>query len=250
MNYLLSKTNLHHLTRFLRRRVLLAFDFDGTLAPIVADRAVARMRRQTVQLLTRVCALYPCAVISGRSHEDVHSRLEALPLRHVVGHHGLDATHLTSTGARSLDSARALLADVRRKIEGLEIEDKRFSLAVHYRGAKRRRAVSVELARALRSLPSHVRVVPGKCVYDLVPAEAPHKGDALDRVRALEAVDAAVYVGDDVTDEDVFRLANPDRLLAIRVGASRRSAAPYYLRDQRELDGFLGHIVGARTTVG
>ncbi|HVX95867.1 MAG TPA: trehalose-phosphatase [Polyangia bacterium] len=242
MNYALARAHVPSISRFLRARVLLAFDFDGTLAPIVADRAAARMRRQTVRLLERVSKTYPCAVISGRSPEDVATRLEGLPVRFVVGHHGLDPAHASSTIADRVAAAREHLAAALAASAGVEIEDKRLSLAIHYRAAAAPATARAAITRVLRELSGSFRVLPGKRVYDVLPAGAPHKGDALERLRRVAAADAAIYIGDDVTDEDVFRQAHPDRLLAIRVGRSRRSAAPYYLRDQRDLDAFLRHV--------
>ena len=55
-----------------------------------------------------------------------------------------------------------------------------------------------------------------------------------------------MYVGDDVTDEDVFRLDQPGRLFTVRVGRSRTSAARYYLRQQQEIDALLEHLVALR----
>ncbi|HKU43339.1 MAG TPA: trehalose-phosphatase, partial [Polyangiales bacterium] len=71
MKHVLSRENREVLAQLARTRVLLAFDYDGTLAPIVAQRDRAHMRARTRRLLARVCALYPCAVISGRSRLDV-----------------------------------------------------------------------------------------------------------------------------------------------------------------------------------
>jgi trehalose 6-phosphate phosphatase len=84
-------------------------------------------------------------------------------------------------------------------------------------------------------------------VVNLVPERAPHKGDALLALRAKEGADTALYVGDDITDEDVFELDQPGRLLSIRVGQSKRSAAAYFLRNQREIDVFLDRLVKFRS---
>ena len=70
-----------------------------------------------------------------------------------------------------------------------------------------------------------VRLVGGKHVVNLLPAGAPHKGLALERARARLGCDTAIYVGDDETDEDVFALDQPGRLLAIRVGRKPSSSA-------------------------
>jgi trehalose 6-phosphate phosphatase len=243
---ILARQNADTLARFLSARALLAFDFDGTLAPIVSDRAAARMRRRTLRLLDQVCRLFPCAVISGRRRDDVLDRLEGLPVRHVVGNHGLRPEAVDSGVAALVAAAGTALGAALGGLEGVEVENKTYSLAVHYRLAPDRRSSRAEIVRALGTVSGGAfRIIPGKRVFDLVPREAPHKGAALTQLCETERVPAAVYVGDDATDEDVFRLADPSRLLSIRVGRSLASAALYYVRDQRDLDAFLERIVRA-----
>jgi trehalose 6-phosphate phosphatase len=77
------------LLEFARQRVLLAFDFDGTLAPIVRNPEAATMRRRTSKLLAEVARRYPCAVISGRSRADVMEKVAEIPLRALFGNHGM-----------------------------------------------------------------------------------------------------------------------------------------------------------------
>lgn len=62
----------------------------------------------------------------------------------------------------------------------------------------------------------------------------------------LLACDAIIYIGDDDTDEDAFRSATPDRLLAIRIGAKRRSRAHHWLKSQAEVDAFLQALLSLR----
>jgi trehalose 6-phosphate phosphatase len=93
------------------------------------------------------------------------------------------------------------------------------------------------------SLPTPMRVVPGKLVVSIVPARAPNKGDAVLDLRSRERADIAIYVGDDATDEDVFRIDQPGRLLGIRIGEAQNSAAAYFLRSQREVDRLLRRLV-------
>jgi trehalose 6-phosphate phosphatase len=92
--------------------------------------------------------------------------------------------------------------------------------------------------------------MPGKLVVNLLPDGAPHKGIALEELRAREGADTAVFVGDDVTDEDVFELDRPGKLLGIRVGQSRSSAAPFYIRNQLEVDALLERLVACRAEKG
>jgi trehalose 6-phosphate phosphatase len=81
---------------------------------------------------------------------------------------------------------------------------------------------------------------------NVLPELAPNKGDALLALRAIEQADIAFYVGDDVTDEDVFKLNQPGRLLSARVGESLSSWASYFLRHQTEIDRLLAKLVAYR----
>jgi trehalose 6-phosphate phosphatase len=94
-----------------------------------------------------------------------------------------------------------------------------------------------------------MRIIPGKLVVNLVPAGAPNKGDVLLASRARAGADSALYVGDDVSDEDVFSLDRPGRLLSVRVGRSPRSAAAYYLRNQAEIEQLLSTLIELRRVV-
>ncbi len=250
MNRILSAANVDVLAQYAWSRVLLAFDFDGTLAPIVPDRDDARMRPRTRALLEEICRRYPCAVISGRSRDDVLNRLEGLPVRHVIGNHGLEPGEHMSRFEREVAEIRPRLEAALADCAGVDVEDKRFSVAVHYRRSRRKRDARRAIHDAAAKLPLPMRVVPGKLVVNVLPEEAPHKGDALIRLRAQEGADTAIYVGDDVTDEDVFELDQPGRLLSICVGHSRSSAAEYFLRDQREVDALLARMVKLRPAPG
>jgi trehalose 6-phosphate phosphatase len=125
------------------------------------------------------------------------------------------------------------------------VEDKGFSVSVHYRQARERVAARRAILKVAQSLPD-VRIVGGKLVVNLLVPDAPHKGLALERERARFACDTVVYVGDDETDEDVFQLDRPGRLLSIRVGQKRSSAASYYIRNQAEIDRLLETLIALR----
>lgn len=250
MNHVLTAANVELLAQYAWSRVLLAFDFDGTLAPIVANRDEAMMRARTRTLLEQICRFYPCVVISGRSRDDVGSRLDGLPLRHIIGNHGLEPGEHMSRFEREITEVRPQLETALRGLNGIDIEDKRFSLAIHYRRSRRKREARRAIHDAVAELSTPMRWMPGKLVVNVIPERAPHKGDALIRLRNREGADTAIYVGDDVTDEDVFELDQPGRLLAIRVGRSTSSAAGYFLRDQREMDSFLERLVKLRAEGG
>jgi len=220
------------------RDTLMAFDYDGTLAPIVADPVVAHMRPATrlgLQELARRCRVI---VISGRSRRDAMRLLSGIPLAEVIGNHGIEAygaspTRLTARVTTWLAELTAQLS----WLEGIYIEDKRFSLSIHYRHCADPGAGTIIYSTA-QSL-SHARLVRGKSVLNVVPAEAPDKGATLLRLLRKFGSPRTLYVGDDDTDEDVFALDMPDQVLGIRVGVSEETAANYALRDQADIDGLL-----------
>jgi trehalose 6-phosphate phosphatase len=246
VKYVLSAENIDRLAQLAWSRVLLAFDFDGTLAPIVKDRTAAAMRPLTRRLLARVCEQYSCAIISGRSRADVRRRLGEATPRFVVGNHGMES------GATN-EAARALITRTRIRLEaelggrpGIEFENKQYSLSIHYRAARRKGEARSEIARAISRLALPIRTIYGKSVLDILPAAAPHKGDALLRLRSEAGMDTALFVGDDLTDEDIFTLDQPGRLLTIRIGPSRTSSAAYFLRSQLEIDDLLDFMSNCR----
>lgn len=246
MRHLLAPEEVGALERLARSHVLLAFDFDGTLAPIVADRDAAAMRARTRELFEEVCGLYPCAVVSGRMREDVEPRLGGARVKYVVGNHGIDPAAGGEAFRREAAAMRPVLEERLRGRPGVEIEDNGYSLAVHYRAAPDVKEAKAAIEAAIAGLGGPLRVVPGKRVVNVIPGRAPNKGDALGRLWEREGAEAALYIGDDVTDEDVFALERSG-LVTVRVGASQKSKAQYFVRDQREVDDLLGALIGLRS---
>lgn len=245
VTYLFGRANHALLETFAWSNVLLAFDYDGTLAPLVDAPAHAAMRASTRELLRRASRLYPCVVITGRAKADALGRLRNIEICRVVGNHGAEPSpHGDAMRRRVRQWLPVLKAHLSRR-QGVVIEDKGYSLAVHYRLARRRSSTRRAVLTAARSLKD-VRLVGGKLVVNVLVPEAPHKGLALERERSHFACDTVIYVGDDETDEDVFQLDRPGQLLSIRVGRKRASAAPYYLRNQAEIDRLLETLVALR----
>lgn len=245
MTYLFSRHNVQLLQMFAWSNVLLAFDYDGTLAPIVNSPARAAMRPSTRRLLRRVSALYPCAVISGRARVDALRRFRGIDVCHVVGNHGAEPVTRNRGMRRRVQRWLPALQARLSRLQGVVIEDKGLSVAIHYRRARARRSTVRAIHAVTQTLPD-VRIVGGKLAVNLLLPDAPHKGLALERERAHFGCDTVIYIGDDETDEDVFQLDRPGRLLSIRVGRKMRSAAPYYIRDQREIDRLLTALVAVR----
>jgi trehalose 6-phosphate phosphatase len=242
VKHILAKAQEEILARFAWSNVLLGFDFDGTLAPIVESPSEAAMRPSTKQLMISLAGHYPTAVLSGRSQSDVRERMSGVALREIVGNHGLepggDMPRYQAIVARWLPLLRERLG----VYQGVEIEDKTYSLAIHFRKSRERKVVLRAIEGAVASLGAGVRSVGGKLVVNLIPEGAPHKGLALKRLHESLKTDTALYVGDDTTDEDVFGFDEILYLLCIRVGRSSTTRAAYYISSQGEMDDLLGAL--------
>src|SRR5574339_1023511 len=189
---ILSKRNAHVLARFAAADVLVALDYDGTLAPIVSTPRKARMRPRTRQLLAAVAKRYPCVVISGRMRDDVTARVSSVPVWHVAGNHGLEPWGEQEVYAAKV---RQWVPQLRRLLDGftgVAIEDKTYSGTVHYRTAKKKGPARRAIAGAVGRLRG-ARVIGGSQAFNVVPRGAPHKGQALECARRLLACEKAIY---------------------------------------------------------
>jgi trehalose 6-phosphate phosphatase len=245
MKNILSPSSRQVLAQVAWSNVVLGFDYDGTLAPIVDDPEKARMRESTRDLLEQVARKYPCVIISGRAQDDVARRIRGVGAFEVIGNHGLEPWRRTEPFAARVHEWVATLQRELASAPGVVVEDKVFSVAVHYRRAPRRKEARRQIVDAVAKL-DRVRVIGGKCVVNVIPHGAPHKGTALELARDQLGCDVALYVGDDKTDEDVFALDDPGRLVTVRVGQSATSRAAFYVPDQASVDALLERLLALR----
>lgn len=229
----------------LRSRPLIAFDFDGTLAPIVPTPADARVAAEIAERLARLAARTPLAVISGRRVDDLRERLGFLP-RYVLGNHGAEDPSADDPGlhARALDGARAALAahDLALKTAGVQIEDKGASIALHYRLAADPGEALAQVMKLVGPLAPGVAIIGGKMVVNLMGADAPDKAAALETLVERSGATGAVFVGDDLNDEPVFARREPS-WLTIRIGRDPTSQATYCLEDTAEVAALLDRML-------
>ncbi len=204
--------------------LLVACDYDGTIAPIVVDPQKARPQRESIVALRMLSAMPQThvAVISGRALQDL-ARLTGLPDDvHLVGSHGSEfdldfATSLSPTATQLRDRLVSELAAVAGNGDGLLIEQKPASVAFHYRNADEDTAA--EALKTVLDGPAQLEGVytkHGKKVVEL-GVVATSKGSALETMRHRCGASAVIFLGDDRTDEDAFStLTGPD--IGIKVG--------------------------------
>ena len=242
MRYLFGPGYEGRLTAFLATRPLLAFDFDGTLAPLIEQPALADAGPDTRRLLSTLAVSLPVVIISGRMRADVERRFANVPLAGVTGNHGLEPWGEDPDLERLVAGWREVLQRELAKLPGVVIEDKRLSITVDYRHAPDLEMTAAAIQAVTHQLP-RARLLGGRHAdFNIAPAGTAHKGTALLEYLAPFARAAALYVGDDRTDEDVFGLDLPG-LLSVRVGPRRTSRAAYFIRDQTEVDRLLRTLV-------
>jgi trehalose 6-phosphate phosphatase len=239
MKHILSKAVRPVVTQLAQERTLCAFDFDGTLSPIVEHPDQAEMRERTRSLLNRLASLYPCIIVSGRARADVLEKLGGVKVDRVIGNHGAE-TEATQTFRQRLDQWMAALEVEIGFIPGVWVEDKGLSLAIHYRQAISKMEARKRIAAATQRL-EFARVYGGKQVVNVVQEGLPNKGDALADERDRLGCGGVLYVGDDENDEDAFAMEG--NIVAVRIRRSPHSRAGYYLHNQLEIDELLDLLV-------
>ena len=216
-----ARERLAELLELRRRagRMLVALDFDGTLSPIVPRPGDAALLEGLGEPLRRLAARPDTvvAIVSGRGLADVRARVK-LDAVYYAGNHGfeiegpgLDRIHDAARSARpALAGAASSLAAALKDEPGAEVEDKEWTLTVHYRRAERDGAD----ARVREAVHRHgrrpgLRVTEGKKVFEIRPDVEWDKGAATRFLLDVlgeegEGPLPAIFIGDDRTDEDAF----------------------------------------------
>jgi trehalose 6-phosphate phosphatase len=238
---ILGKRELSKLGEFVTPDTLVAFDFDGTLAPISRDPRAAQLRKSTARLLGRIAERYPTAVISGRPRADVLARLSGAKVRAVVGNHGIEPSPDAPRYHKLVNEWMPLLRDALKDLQGIELENKLYSLTIHYRRSRAKTRARAVIDQALTQL-REVRIIEGRLLVNVLPLNAPNKGNALGTLRSSFNAEHTVFVGDDVSAEEVFA-GQPEQVLGIRVGRATGSHASHYLAKQADIDSLLKRLL-------
>jgi trehalose 6-phosphate phosphatase len=247
-------TRREEIFRLARGKQLAVFlDYDGTLTPIVARPEEAGLdsgMRRTLRELAQHCTV---AVISGRDLKDVQD-LVGLDSILYAGSHGFDISgpqgqHLEHQSGReflpALDRAEKFLRHrLENKIQGVQVERKKFSIAVHYRRADPGKVREVEgVVDRVQEESGQLRKTSGKKIFELQPDINWHKGKALLWLLKQLGIDRPevllFYVGDDVTDEDAFKVLKKRGIGIAVQEAPAPTAARYRLRNPDEVEKFL-----------
>ena len=223
-------------------KILLLFDYDGTLTPIVSRREDALLSPVVRDLLESLAAKprYTVGIVSGRSLDDLAVKADIPGIIH-AGNHGMEirgeGLNFVHPGALSrrviLDEVESILVEVLGHIQGVIVEHKGLTLTVHYRGVPEAHAGEVQATVAAATLSyveaGNLRLTQGKMVVEIRPAIPWDKGKAIEKIRnECGNHPLPVYFGDDRTDEDGFRVVQDMGGVAVFVGGGRQGTVAYH----------------------
>jgi trehalose 6-phosphate phosphatase len=233
--------------------LLVALDFDGTLAPIEDDPDAPEItqanRRAVEQLVDHPDTLV--AVVSGRQLADLRPRVGIDGVRY-VGNHGLEYTvdgerEVHPEAEAQMDDLREVRDELERRLadmDGVHVEDKAVTLTIHYRRAKDASAEDVmAVVEDVVDPVEGLKTGSGKMIVEVKPTVDWHKGAIVEWL-ADEVPETwqTVYVGDDTTDEDAFKVLGPGDF-GVLVG-ERSTAADYRVSAQCEVSRLLNWLIG------
>ncbi|WP_421725901.1 trehalose-phosphatase [Bauldia sp.] len=242
------------------KQIAFFLDYDGVLSPIVERPELAVLSPDMRETLERLADAFTVALVSGRDLDDLKG-LVGIDRPFYAGSHGFS---ISGPGGFSqkveqgtefipvLDQAEQSLRSATQKIEGVLIERKRLSLAVHYRLVNPAEVPNVEaiVKEALAAFPD-LRVNSGKMVFDLQPDIDWNKGKAvlwlLDALGLHSSTILPIYIGDDLTDEDAFRALRGTGIGVVVKGAQRPTAAQYALDNTEQVGQFFRAVMTARS---
>ena len=223
----------------------LFLDIDGTLSEFQQDPADSFIPAQTLDSIEQIIQLnIPVIAVTGRHVQVAQTLFHPLELP-VAGLHGLDiymdrATRLTpDLGAINFTQLKQELSAACQAYPELLIEDKEFSVALHYRQCPQHATTAQQIMQRIGQGYPQLKLHEGKCVVELLP-HAADKGQAIHTILEHLALDAVfpVFIGDDKTDESGFNIINQYQGISIKVGPGETQAS-YRLPDIKTVADFL-----------
>lgn len=237
------------------RMPVVFLDYDGTLTPIVAHPDDATLNDRMRATLRRLDGLCEVAIISGRDLGDVRDSGGINDIWY-AGSHGFDIAGPEGERGQyeegrghlpALDAAEQTLRETLATIPGCLVERKRFSIAIHYRQVTQDKVDTVKQAvDQVHSAHAGLSLTTGKKIFELQPDIDWDKGKALRwLIQKLElnmTRFVAVYIGDNVTDEDAFRELQGDGVGIQVAQKDQPTRASYRLENPNAVQRFLDRL--------
>jgi trehalose 6-phosphate phosphatase len=230
---------------------VLFLDFDGTLVPIAKrpeDPRLAVPMRQSLRRLAKrpnVCIV----ILSGRRRTDLVSRVRLRRIKYLglYGGEKEGRVSLPRETRKRLLAVRSCISRAVRNSRGMHLENKQYTLAIHYREAAAPviRRVRSQLHRCLRKSAPEFRIVRGRKVWEVVPQELGDKAAAIrTELHDLPRFALVICAGDTEADEGAFAALRG--AVTVHVGSPRSTQARFWLRDPAEVGLMLEWIAEVR----
>jgi len=226
----------------------LLLDFDLTLSPLAKNPANAILPDDTRILLKKLSNYIYIAIITGRTINDIKKRIKLNDLS-FIGNHGLEYevkgttknTSLSALSKQGLKDTKKKFLNIKRKYTGIFVEDKKLTLALHYRllSPQDKFAFLADVKKIKTELEKYgLSGIFYKKTLEVRPEAKKDKGTAsLFILKKFGNPKQVIYIGDGKTDEDAFRVLPHG--VTIRVGKSKRSFAKYHVNNIKEVKKFL-----------
>jgi len=230
------------------KRVLLFLDYDGTLTPIVKTPDLAVISSEMRELVRQASQVTTVSIVSGRATDDVREKVGIKGIFY-AGSHGFEIVdpHGRVTINEEAKKVKSVIAEVHTKlskkleeVRGALVENVKYTISCHYRLVSDKDVHLVEFAvnKVLQDYPS-LRKTDGKKVFEIRPRIDWDKGKAVEWIMDYlgydRKKDLPVYVGDDTTDEDAFRVLKGRGIGIFVSNDIRPSEAEYIVNDTSDV---------------
>nr|UBY08093.1 TPP7 [Oryza barthii]UBY08104.1 TPP7 [Oryza glumipatula]UBY08131.1 TPP7 [Oryza glaberrima]UBY08105.1 TPP7 [Oryza glumipatula]UBY08106.1 TPP7 [Oryza glumipatula] len=252
------------------KQIVMFLDYDGTLSPIVDDPDAAFMSETMRMAVRSVAKHFPTAIVSGRCRDKVFEFVKLAEL-YYAGSHGMDIKGPASRHAAAkspphnkgvlfqpaseflpmIEQVHDRLEQATSSIPGAKVENNKFCVSVHFRCVDEKSwgALAETVRRVVREFP-RLRLSQGRMVFEVRPTIKWDKGKALEfLLDSLGFADCSdvlpVYIGDDRTDEDAFKvLRRRGQGVGILVSKHpKETSASFSLQEPAEVMEFLLRLV-------
>ncbi|MFH1360641.1 MAG: trehalose-phosphatase [Candidatus Omnitrophota bacterium] len=246
--------------RLSEKEIVFFLDYDGTLTPIVATPDLAVLSEDMRQTLRELIKRYKVSIVSGRATDDVKGKVKLDGIFY-AGSHGFEIVYPSgevkineqAQKIRSvIDEAHAKLEKRLAGIKGALAEHVKYTISAHYRLVADTDFPQFEkiVDETVREYPS-LRKSSGKKVFELKPKIDWHKGKAVEWI--LKVIGTGenilpIYIGDDTTDEDAFRVLRDKGFGILVADPVRASVAEYVIKNAEEVKKVLKFFIGLKST--
>ncbi|MCK4881987.1 MAG: trehalose-phosphatase [Candidatus Omnitrophica bacterium] len=239
-----------------RKDVFVFLDYDGTLTPIVDTPDLAVLSQEMREVVQRLARNYKVSIVSGRATDDVRGKVQIVGIFY-AGSHGFEIVDPDGNveiseeaqGIRhEIDKAHVKLSERLKGVEGALVEHVKYTISAHYRLVSDEDFPKVESAvEDILNEHPNLRKTSGKKVFEIRPKIDWHKGKAVEWILNVLGYSPdehlAIYIGDDVTDEDAFAVLEEKGFGILVADKLRESKATYVIKNTQDVKKVLDFLI-------